>query len=251
MSATPTTALGFQNFFQATLTSDITATSTDIPMDNIPNSSQGFLVIDPDSTSAREVIFYTSKTALKVVAPSVADGRGQDDTTASAHNQGTTVIMAPVAGMFEALQSGAAIANASITASKLATGALVASVATSQTTSLTTYGVLATTGPTVSTTIGANGMALVIVKCGMSNNANGSGAVAAVSVSGATTVAASDANSLALVNTSGTNSFTMEASSAILFTSLNAGTNTFSVQYRAAGGGTATFYNRILTVIPL
>lgn len=109
MAATPSTNLGFQNFFSATLTGDITASSTDIPMDAIPNSTEGFLVIEPDSTSNREVIFYTSKTALKVVCPSAADGRGQDDTTAVPHSTGATVIMAPVAGFWEALKNGLAI----------------------------------------------------------------------------------------------------------------------------------------------
>lgn len=105
MSATPTTSLSFQNFFSATLSSGISSTDTDIFLDTIPNGSEGFLVIDPDSTTSREVIYYNSKTALKVVCPSVADGRGQDDTTATSHNQGTTVIMAPIAAYFETLLS--------------------------------------------------------------------------------------------------------------------------------------------------
>lgn len=103
MAATPTTSIGYQNFFSAQLTADITDTSTDIPLDNIPNSSEGFLVIEPDSEDNAEVIYYTSKTSLKVVCPSVADGRGQDDTSAVTHGQGSTVIMAPVAAYFEAL----------------------------------------------------------------------------------------------------------------------------------------------------
>lgn len=114
MSAAPTKSISFQNFFSATLTGDITASSTDIPMDNIPNGSEGFLVIEPDSTTAREVIYYNSKTSLKVVCPSAADGRGQDDTTAGAHSTGATVIMAPVAAYYEALQSGAGINAKSI-----------------------------------------------------------------------------------------------------------------------------------------
>lgn len=121
MAATPTANLGFQNFFSATLTGDLTTSSTDIPMDAIPNSTEGFLVIEPDSTTAREVIFYNSKTALKVVCPSVADGRGQDDTTAGAHSTGATVIMAPVAGFWEAFQSGRAFTNNVINTSKLKT----------------------------------------------------------------------------------------------------------------------------------
>ena len=119
MAATPTSALGFQNFFSATLTGDITASSTDILMDAIPNATEGFLVIEPDSTTAREVIFYNSKTALKVVCPSAADGRGQDDTTAGAHSTGATVIMAPVAGFWEAFQSGRAFTNEVINTKKL------------------------------------------------------------------------------------------------------------------------------------
>jgi hypothetical protein len=105
MAATPTTSLSFQNFFQATLSSDITASAVDIPLDNIPNGSEGILVIDPDNEDEREVVYYTSKTALKVVCPSAADGRGQDDTTALPHTQGTTVIMAPVALYFETLKN--------------------------------------------------------------------------------------------------------------------------------------------------
>ena len=119
MSATPSSNLGFQNFFSGLLTGDITSSSVDILMDTIPNASEGFLVIDPLSTTAREVIFYTSKTALKVVCPSAADGRGQDDTTAGAHLTGTTVIMAPVAGFWEAFQSGLAFTDGVINTSKL------------------------------------------------------------------------------------------------------------------------------------
>lgn len=104
--ASPTSALGFDNFYQGTLTGDITASSTDILIDTIPTSSEGFLVIEPDSTTAREIIYYNSKTALKVVCPSAALGRGQGGTSAGAHSTGATIICAPIAEMFEALQSG-------------------------------------------------------------------------------------------------------------------------------------------------
>ena len=104
MSATPTTAITFQNFFSTTLSSDITSSATDIFLDTVPNGSEGFLVIEPESSN-REVIYYNSKTALKVVCPSAADGRGQDDTSAVAHSQGSTVIMAPIAAYFETLLS--------------------------------------------------------------------------------------------------------------------------------------------------
>ena len=103
MVATPTTNISFQNFFSTTLSADITDTATDIFLNAVPNGSEGFLVIEPDSTTNREIIYYTSKTALKVTCPSIADGRGQDDTTAHAHVTGATVIMAPVAAFYEAL----------------------------------------------------------------------------------------------------------------------------------------------------
>lgn len=105
MVATPTTNLAFQNFFSTTLSADITDTATDIFLTAVPNGTEGFLVINPDSASLREVVYYTSKTALKVTVPSVADGRGQDDTTAHPHTSGETVIMAPVAAYFEAMQT--------------------------------------------------------------------------------------------------------------------------------------------------
>ena len=105
MAETPSSNLAYDNFFEATLTGDITASSTDILMDNIPTASEGFLVIEPDSDSAREIIFYTSKTALKVVCPSAANGRGLGGTTAGAHSTGATVIMAPIAELYEALQN--------------------------------------------------------------------------------------------------------------------------------------------------
>lgn len=105
MAAEPTSNISFQNFYQATLTQDITASSTDIFLDIIPNGTEGFLVIEPDSTDSREIIYYNSKTATKVICPSTADGRGQDDTEASEHTQGATVIMAPIAAYYETLLS--------------------------------------------------------------------------------------------------------------------------------------------------
>ena len=104
MSASPTSSLGFQNFFEATLSSDITASDTDIPLSAVPNHSEGIIVIGPDSASP-EVVYFTSKTTLKVVCPSEADGRGQDGSTAAAWTQGTTVIIAPVGLHFTYLRN--------------------------------------------------------------------------------------------------------------------------------------------------
>jgi len=93
-------ALDFENFFSAKLTSSLTAADTDIPMDDVPSISEGVLVVDWDVAASREVIFFNSKTASKVVCPSAANGRGFDGSTATTHASGANVIMAPVADYF-------------------------------------------------------------------------------------------------------------------------------------------------------
>lgn len=98
------TNFGYQNFYSTTLTGDITSGTLAIGLATVPTPSSGVLIIDPDSTTSREVIVYTSKGASTVTCPS--DGRGYSGTTAAAHLTGTTVIMAPVDKFFTALASG-------------------------------------------------------------------------------------------------------------------------------------------------
>lgn len=102
----------YQNFFSAKLTSGITASDTDIPMDAIPTASEGVLVIDWDVAASREVIFFNSKTASKVVCPSAVDGRGHDNTTGVSHLSGANVIMAPVRSYFRLAQQLATTSTA-------------------------------------------------------------------------------------------------------------------------------------------
>lgn len=97
-----TSALGYQSFYQAQLTSAISASDLTIPLDVVPTPSEGFLVIESTSPTKREIIYYTSKTASAVVCPS--GGRGYDGTTASTHTQNSIVIMAPVAAMFSSMR---------------------------------------------------------------------------------------------------------------------------------------------------
>lgn len=98
------TNFGYQNFFSTTLTGDITSGTLSIGLATVPTPSSGILIIEPDSTSSREVIVYTSKGASTVTCP--ADGRGYSGTSAAAHLTGSTVIMAPVDKWFTALASG-------------------------------------------------------------------------------------------------------------------------------------------------
>lgn len=102
----------YENFFSAKLTAPMTATDTDIFLDAIPTPSEGVLVIDWDVAASREVIFYNSKTASKVTCPSVANGRGFDDTTATTHLSGANVIMAPVRAWFRLAQQLATTSTA-------------------------------------------------------------------------------------------------------------------------------------------
>jgi hypothetical protein len=113
--------IGYESFFQAQLTAGIDETATNIPLDNIPTPSEGFLVIEPLVPAKREIIYYTSKDGSSVTVPSgVGNGRGYDGTTATAHSQNADVIMAPVGAMFSTLQDGTAIADGAVTDQKLA-----------------------------------------------------------------------------------------------------------------------------------
>lgn len=95
---------GYQNFYSSTLTSDITSGTLTIGVGAVPTPSAGILVLEPDSTTNREVILYTSKGASTVTCPS--DGRGYSGSTAASHLQGSAVIMAPIDKWFTALASG-------------------------------------------------------------------------------------------------------------------------------------------------
>ena len=118
--ATPN--LGFQNFFTTTLASGITNTDTTIYLNSLPTPSEGYLVIEPDSSTNKEIIYYTSKGANFVTLPSVAAGRGVGGTTAVSHSSGVTAQMNVVAEHFEALQDGTAFAVGGIGASAYADG---------------------------------------------------------------------------------------------------------------------------------
>lgn len=98
--------LDWQNFFSTTLASTITASDTVIYLNSLPTPSEGFLVIEPDSTTSREVIYYTSKGVNYVTCPSVASGRGVGGTTAASHSSGSTVQMNVVAEDLRGIQSG-------------------------------------------------------------------------------------------------------------------------------------------------
>lgn len=119
-------------------------------------------------------------------------------------------------------------------------------IATIQTTTSTTYTDLTTVGPTQTVTTGTS--AFVIIRSGLSNSASGNDCFVSVDVSGASTVAASDAWAIQFRSTSATNG--LGAAVTHLFTGLTAGSNTFTCKFRVSAG-TGSFQNRTLTVIGL
>lgn len=148
------------------------------------------------------------------------------------------------------------INNAAVTADKLGTGAVTARVSASETTTSTSYTDLSTTTDTVTAVIGANGMALVSLYCGtIQNDTSADYSLVAFVVSGANTIAAAD---------SGANMFSLKLRNAAasvvgdwgfggsqLLTGLTPGSTTFKMKYRVAVGGTGTFAERKISVVPL
>jgi hypothetical protein len=119
------------------------------------------------------------------------------------------------------------------------------SVATSETTASTSFVDLATSGPAATVTIGASGLAIVIVSAYIFNSGGGETHMG-YALSGANTVAAASETD-SIVNT-GTAANTY--SFVKLLTGLTAGSTVFTAKYKVTSG-TGTFRNRRISVIPL
>lgn len=107
----------YQDGFQTTLSSAITASDTAIPLTLLPDGVEGTLVAEP-GTDNEEEIYFTSKGTGVVNCPSASAGRGVNS-TAIAHNSGVVVKMLVSKASMEALQYGGSIKNNSITKDKL------------------------------------------------------------------------------------------------------------------------------------
>jgi hypothetical protein len=117
------------------------------------------------------------------------------------------------------------------------------SIATSESTSSTSFTDLATPGPAIAATTGT--AAFVTMASSIANTGSGFDLVA-VAVSGATTVAAVEANSIGLApGTTGA-----RLAGGVLLTGLNAGTNTFTLKYRVSASS-GSFLDRRIGVFPL
>lgn len=120
------------------------------------------------------------------------------------------------------------------------------SIATTETTTNTSYVDLTTPGPAVTVTTGT--VALVVVGAKMSQNTNTAEMYAGFAVSGATTVAAADATAdfLEPATAAGT---AIRASAVTMVTGLTAGSNVFTMKYRVSAG-TGSYGNRHIGVVP-
>ncbi|MEA2703910.1 MAG: hypothetical protein QOD63_1855 [Actinomycetota bacterium] len=123
-------------------------------------------------------------------------------------------------------------------------------VATNETTTSTGYANLATAGPAVTVIIGATGKALVSLHSAVANATGSLASYYGFAVSGATTLAASDATAIGF--TAPVANGGIRTGTTILLTGLAAGSTTFTAKYRMDPGvGPATFVDRRISVCPL
>lgn len=129
--------------------------------------------------------------------------------------------------------------------------ARAASVTTSETsTSVSTYGDLATTTDQVIVTIGASGLAIVLLGASIWCASGGGGGRMSFDVSGANTLAADDSRAI-MQNAEQTGVHEIgTVGRAILLTGLSAGSTTFKAKYKGISFNVA-FSNRHIAVIPL
>lgn len=79
------------NLFSTTLANAITASDLTIYLNAVPtNATEGFLVLDTNNATKREVIYYNAVGANYVSCPALG-GRGQAGTSAQSHDAGAAV----------------------------------------------------------------------------------------------------------------------------------------------------------------
>ena len=115
-----------------------------------------------------------------------------------------------------------------------------------ETTATTTYTTLTTPGPAITVTHGV--VVFISVGCLARNDTAGLGARMTFALTGSNTAAASDAD--AFYMESGNAGDTFSGTWTTIRTGLTSGTTTLTANYRAVGGGNATFAHRLLVAIP-
>lgn len=108
MAHATTPSLTMQDYFTTTLTGNVAVGDTVFSLANVPTGTEGFLVIDPNNPTTREIIYYTAKGTSTVTTPDATanSGRGVGGTSVQTHTSGTLVEMREVAEYWKALQNG-------------------------------------------------------------------------------------------------------------------------------------------------
>jgi hypothetical protein len=143
------------------------------------------------------------------------------------------------------------VATAVNALSAIVSGAATASVATQEGTTSSSYTDLTTTTDTVTVIVGASGKALVFLSAQLQNSGFICYAWMGFAISGASTVAANDARAIMYQNVYNGGSPQAQYGAPYLLSGLTPGSTTFKLKYKAASGGTASFNNRAIAVIPL
>jgi len=265
------TGSGTTAFSQANLTTDITGT---LPVGNggtgitslgagiatflgTPTSANLATAIT-DETGSGALVFGTSPnitTPTGIVKGDVGLGNVDNTSDTTKNAASVTLTNKTIDGGSNTLTNiaGSVLTNSSVTASKLSTGAQAAYVATSESTTSTSYADLTTTTDSVTVTIGANGLALVSIYADMIQSTASAFAWIGVTLSGANTLAASD------IYAQRFQAFTGGAEekfgTTLLYTGLSTGSTTFKMKYKVqtggGGAGTGIYADRRISVIPL
>lgn len=228
------TGMGTTAYAQVGLTTDVTGT---LP---IANGGTGI------TSLGSGVATFLGTPSSANLASAVTDGTG---TGVLVFGTSPTIVTPTIASFTNAQHNHSNAAGGG----QLPTGAANAVVATSETTTSTSYTNLTTTTDGVTVTIGVNGIALIAIQSFISNNTSSAKSYVSVDVSGASTIAATDTTAIYYqVFSAGSET---QASDIFMLTGLTAGSTVFKMKYRVdtggGGSGTGTFKNRRIAVIPL
>lgn len=125
-----------------------------------------------------------------------------------------------------------------------------ASVAAAETRSNTAFGDLTTAGPAVTVTVSSSGMLLVQVASDIKVTSSSDGGRMGFDISGASTVAANDQDSLKYE--AKVSNAELRASRVVLVTGLNPGATTVTAKYRSSPNNSgSTYTDRNIWVLPL
>jgi len=140
------------------------------------------------------------------------------------------------------------LASGIVTPAELNLDGKFAEVITGQTTTSSSFTNLATVGPSITVTVGQNGILLIGCSASVSNDTTNNGGAMAIDITGANTFVANQGDTGFGIATS----VPTDNSRTALLTGLTPGPTTLVAKYRRyGGGGTATFTARKIWALPL